>query len=108
MTSPRLPLPRGTDGGWTTTVIRAARLYQWRVAHFRPIRTATGWITPVQGDAGSPDLLLARGGVVILAECKAGSGRPTQAQREWAEAIGAQYRLWRPEMWDSIIAELRG
>jgi hypothetical protein len=45
-----------SEAAFTDAVIELARLGGWRVAHFRPARTASGWRTPVQGDgAGFPD-----------------------------------------------------
>lgn len=60
----------------------------------------------MQGDRGFPDLVLAKNGVVILAELKTDTGRLGQGQPEWAEQIGTQYRLWRPKDMEQIKAEL--
>jgi len=43
-------------------IVQAAKLHGWMVAHFRPALTAKGWRTPMQGDPGFPDLVLARKG----------------------------------------------
>jgi hypothetical protein len=67
-----------------------------------------GWRTPVQGDPGTPDFVLARGGVVLLAELKTDRGRPTPDQVAWLGAAGGHGRLWRPADWDAILATLRG
>lgn len=87
-------------------IIELAGYRGWKVVHFRPARTARGWRTPVQGDSGSPDLLLARRGQVILAELKKERGKMRADQQEWAEAIGAQHRLWRPSDLEQIKKEL--
>jgi hypothetical protein len=63
-------------------------------------------MTPVQGDPGVPDLVLARAGTVLLAELKAASGRVTAEQWAWLEAAGPCGRLWRPADWDSITREI--
>jgi hypothetical protein len=60
----------------------------------------------VQGDVGAPDLLLARGGVVLLAELKADRGRLGPGQREWLAEAGGHGRLWRPRDWEDVLAEL--
>lgn len=87
-------------------IIQAAGLYGWRVAHFRPARTAQGWRTPMQGDVGVPDLILARDGRVVLAELKSAHGRTTPDQDLWLEALGDHGRLWRPADWITIHSEL--
>jgi len=91
-----------------TLVIQTAQLYGWRVSHFRAARTDKGWRTPIEGDKGFPDLILARDGVVLMPELKSQRGRPTIDQELWAEAIGPQlYRLWRPSDIPEILEELK-
>ena len=80
------------------------------------------WSTPIQGDAGFPDLVLAhpqKG--VIFAELKSEKGKPTEAQMEWLEVLSnATYGcptksdhwlvrvcVWRPSDMDEIEARLR-
>lgn len=88
-------------------ILQAAELYGWRAAHFRPARTAKGWRTPMSGHPGLPDLVLARDGVVLLAELKSRRGQPTDDQKLWLDALGAHARLWRPADWPAIQNELR-
>jgi hypothetical protein len=94
-----------TEGDFMTTVIDAARVLGWRVAHFRPARTAHGWRTAVQADgAGFPDLVLVRERV-LFAELKGERPRITRAQRRWLDALdaaGAEAYFWRPKDWDEI------
>jgi len=89
-------------------VIALARLYGWRVAHFRSARTAKGWRTPVEGDKGFMDLVLARSGVVIIPELKTDVGIISADQQEWLDAIGSQARVWRPRDWAEIELTLKG
>jgi hypothetical protein len=101
-----------TESQWQRQVLDLARLYGWRAAHFRPARTAHGWRTPVQADgAGFPDLALVRGRELVFAELKAASGRPTPAQREWLDALGAvpgvRAECWRPGDFDHVHDVLR-
>lgn len=96
-----------SEADWQRRVIAAARLHHWRVAHFRPARRLSGgYSTPITGDAGFPDLVLARGGKVILAELKTARGRPTREQREWLDELGFHGRLWKPGDWDAVLEEL--
>ncbi|MFD5089379.1 hypothetical protein ACFWMR_02170 [Amycolatopsis thailandensis] len=88
-------------------ILDVAELYGWRRIHHRPAKTAKGWRTPMQGDPGFPDLVLARDGVVIVAELKSRRGQPTDDQKLWLEALGAHARLWRPVDWPAIEQELR-
>jgi hypothetical protein len=87
-------------------VIDAAILYGWHVHHSRPARTKEGWRTALQGHAGLPDLVLARNGVVLLAELKTDRAQPTLNQRGWLQAAGPNGRLWRPADWPDILTEL--
>jgi hypothetical protein len=103
-----LPLTM-SEADFQSTVIDLARRLGWRVCHFHATRLPGGRvITPVQGDVGAPDLILARDGVVILAELKRHGAKPRPAQVEWLTALGAYGRLWTPMQWPAIVAELRG
>lgn len=88
-------------------ILQAAELYGWRVVHHRPARTNDGWRTPMSGHPGFPDLVLARDGVVIIAELKSRKGKPTPSQELWLDALGHHGRLWRPADWPAIQNELR-
>lgn len=98
---------RMTESQFTETVIELAKYNRWMVSHFRAARTERGWRTPLQGHAGFPDLILARGGVVLLVELKTVKGKVTRDQQQWAGEIGTQYRLWRPTDLEAIKEELR-
>jgi hypothetical protein len=91
-------------------VLALARLRGWRSIHVRPARTARGWRTAVQGDGvGFPDLLLLRSGKLVVAELKAGRGRPTAEQLAWMqafEAAGAGVYVWTPASWAEIESVL--
>jgi hypothetical protein len=93
-------------------VIDLARLTGWRVHHTRPALTRRGrWLTPIQGDAGFPDLVLVRAGRVIFAELKRVGGKPTAEQQAWLEALqacaGVEVYLWTPDDWEAIIDALQ-
>jgi hypothetical protein len=91
-----------TERELQSAVIQLARLFGWRVAHFRPAITSKGWRTPVEADgAGFPDLVLARDRI-LYAELKSDRGRLTEAQLEWQAAIehaGGEHHVWTPEHW---------
>ena len=60
-----------TEREFQRAVVELARLMGWRVHHTRPALTRAGeWRTPIQGDAGFPDLVLCRPPRLILAELK--------------------------------------
>ena len=91
-------------------VIALAKLHGWRVMHQRPARTLHGWRTAVQGDAGFPDVVLLRDGVLIVAELKADDGRLTPEQAAWLDAFrlaGIGGGVWRPRNWPLIELTLR-
>lgn len=96
---------------FTTQVIAVARIYGWRVAHFRAAMTQRGWRTPVQGDgAGFPDLLLIKGPRMIAAELKRQTVKDVDREQQvWLDAFegaGADVRVWRPSDFDAIVVEL--
>lgn len=88
-------------------VIDYAKLRGWKAVAYRPAKTEKGWRTPLQGDKGCPDIILARRGVVLLVELKSATGRPTPEQRAWLDALGGNGRLWRPVDWGEIVTELK-
>lgn len=101
------------DGGlleeeWASFVIGAAKAHGWMVAHFRPARTTRGWRTPVEGHSGSPDLLLARRGVVLLVELKRDTTKPRPDQAAWLAAIGPRHgSVWRPRDREAVLKILK-
>ena len=101
---------RVTEAYFTDQIIDLAHLTGWHVAHFRPARTAKGYRTPMQGDVGFPDIVLAKGGRVILAELKAEGGAPRPEQIAWLRAAwGDQWEayLWRPRDLPRLLALLK-
>lgn len=95
-------------------VIDAMQQLGWRVAHFRPAKTAKGWRTAVQGDGkGFPDLIAVKGRRCIVAELKSEAGDVTPEQQRWLDdfkASGHEVFVWRPMDWleDRIMDVLRG
>ena len=97
----------------TRTILDAARTFGWSVTHFRPALTRHGWRTPLEGDAGFPDLVLARQGRVLAVELKSATGRLRPNQEFWRDQLGAgeravlTWRLVRPDSsLDEFLAEL--
>jgi hypothetical protein len=93
---PAPPVPAMSEDDLKATVIQMARDNGWLVCHFRPAKTEKGWRTPIEGDKGLPDLVLARRGVVLLAELKSGTGRLSNDQKKWLDHLGAMGCVWRP------------
>ncbi len=90
-----------------------ARILGWHVTHSRPAMikdpanpNGYSWRTAIQGDAGFPDVLLAKElfpqdvGRLIIAEFKGDRGDPTPDQRAWLEVLSTvevlETYLWRP------------
>lgn len=105
-----------TEGALLACVLELARFRGFHAAHFRPGLNRRGsWSTPVQGDPGFPDLVLARLGRVLFVELKGNRGRLSAGQREWmgalegAEGSGVEVYLWTPEEWrNGTIARILG
>ncbi len=95
-------------------VIDTARIFGWRVAHFRTVPVKRGprviWETPVQADgAGFPDLVLVRDRVLWV-ELKVGGNTLSSAQAEWARALdaaGAERYVWTEHDWRAGVIEAR-
>lgn len=100
-----------SEADWLRRVTDAAKLFHWRIAHFRPGLTSKGWRTPVQGDGkGWPDLVLLRGRRLIIAELKSDTGRVSAEQSDWiaqlAEVPGLEVHIWRPSDWETVYTTL--
>jgi hypothetical protein len=93
------------ESQFTDAVIELAQYRGWRVAHFRPARTVKGWRTPVQGNKGFPDLVLARRGQVVFAELKTTKGTVQAEQKKWIEEL-PDVHVWRPADLLQIIPEV--
>lgn len=111
----KLKTLRLTEAAFQAQVIQLAHMWGWRVACFRPVRVqrADGTVyheTPVGADGkGWPDLVLVRGRRILAAELKVGRNVATPEQRLWIDALnaaGVTACVWRPGMWDAIVAEL--
>ena len=101
-------------------VIEYAHLNGWLVHHGRAAQVREGkWVTPIQGDAGFPDLVMARNGLIVFAELKSEKGRISEGQDRWAQGLDTdrqpgggvsaahRYFLWRPADWDEIETTLK-
>jgi hypothetical protein len=111
-------LPQMSEAELQQNVIDMAHVFGWLVHAERPAMRADGtWRTPIQGDKGFPDLVLARGGRLILAELKSQKGKPSEDQLVWDRALTpieretetVQIWYWRPAEWfdGTIEAALR-
>src|SRR5688572_30665662 len=100
-----------SERDWQRQVTDAAELFGWTWAHFRPAMTSKGWRTPVSGPmgAGFPDLIMVRGGELILAELKSQDGQLTPDQRDVLEILGRAVPVytWRPADLPAVLEALR-
>jgi len=82
-------------------VIELAHYYGWLVHHTRAVQMPSGkWATPIQGDAGFPDLVLVKGHHTIFVELKSAIGRTSEGQDRWIAALqeaGQEVHIWRPK-----------
>jgi VRR-NUC domain-containing protein len=100
--------PQETERQFQKAVIDLAKACGWMVMHSRParvkVRGKETWRTPLQGDAGFPDLVLARDAEeLLLVELKRTGQKRREDQLTWAEEIPREnYRLWWPFDWPEI------
>ena len=85
-----------SEAAFQSWVVDYARAHSWLVAHVTDSRR--------QDTTGLPDLVLARGGLVILAELKSETGKVRPEQEAWLAASGNH--LWRPSDRQKITAML--
>lgn len=102
-----------SEDDWLRTIIDAARLYGWRVTHFRSALTGRGYRTPVQGDAGFFDLVMAHPiqHRTLFVETKDEKGQLDPEQIIWRDVVlaaGGVALLWRPHDVDLIHEVLAG
>jgi len=94
-----------TEAALQSCVLDYARLTGWRAVHFRPAQNDSGrWLTPIEGDPGWPDLVLARPGRLVVAELKSARGRVEPDQQAWITLLGSvggavSVYVWRPVDW---------
>lgn len=95
-----------SEAGFQRTVVEYAKLRRWWCYHDSDSR---------RNQAGLPDLILIRDGLIVMAELKAAKGRVRPAQAEVLALLGAveelahgavRVRLWRPADWPEIQKEL--
>lgn len=97
-----------SEADFQRRVIDLAKLRGWRCVHIRPAWVRSGrMVTPYEGDHGLPDLVLARRGVVLLAELKSARGKPTPDQLAWLAAAGPHGHLWAPQDWPTVESVLQ-
>ena len=81
-------------------VLDIAKYYRCLVHHCRPARTGSGtWATPIQGDAGFPDLVIAGARGLLIRELKSEKGQASPAQAGWMSLLarcGVDVATWRP------------
>lgn len=81
-------MPPLSEAQFQRQVLNYARACGWLIHHSRPAANRRGrYSTPISGDAGLPDLTLARGGRLLFIELKVGRNTLSDAQRAWAAAI---------------------
>jgi hypothetical protein len=92
------------------TLVAAARALGYRVHVERKARGAGGYRTPIKGDAGWPDVVIAGHGRHLVLELKRPPNGPTPEQLAWLEelrAAGVDARLLVvPDELDALLEEL--
>ena len=109
---PRQRGDRASERDCQQTIVDAAHLVGYRVLAIRPaVGRSARWQSPIQGDAGYPDLTLAHPiAGILFVELKRSPNRLELPQLRWRQALldaGATWRLvWVPEELDAFVQEL--
>ena len=97
-----LPICVGSEAAFQAEVIKYAKERGWLVYHTHDSR---------RSEPGFPDLVMVRGSVLIFAELKYGTGKPTPEQKAWLKALklvpGLLVFTWWPADWLEITRVLR-
>jgi len=93
-------------------VLDVARILGYLVHAERAAWSQKGYRTPIQGNAGFPDLVICGHGRFLVRELKVGKNVLTAEQAEWIEALraaGVDAGVWSDADWESglIEAELK-
>jgi len=93
-------MPAMSEAALQAAVLDLCRLRHLLVHHCRPARMPSGqWATPIQGDAGFPDLVIAGRRGLLLRELKSEHGQVEAGQAVWAnrlEVARVDFAVWRP------------
>ena len=105
----RLPI---SEKDFQQQIVDLARLGGWWIQHTRTAQNRQGqWSTPLQGDRGFPDLMLARKPRIVFAELKSQKGKLSAEQLGWllelAGCPGVETYIWKPSDWPAIERTLR-
>jgi Holliday junction resolvase len=91
-------------------VIKLLKEHGWKVHGERPARTNKGWVTPIVGDAGYPDLTATKGDTVLFLELKSESGTASKEQVNWLMALGkvnqSKTMILSPSNVEDLISKL--
>ncbi len=108
-----VPLPRShPEDDFASAFDDLATLCHWTWCGFHPARVKVDgedqYRTPVIGQKGLPDRILARDGVVLLVELKAEEGKLSKDQKVWESALCGYtgYYVVRPSDWGRIVEML--
>ena len=99
-----------SEAAFQSQIVQLAITLGWYVHHTRPAKQGDRWLTPVIGNVGFPDLVMAhekRG--VLFAELKTDKGAVSDEQYKWGRKIrdgGGEWRIWRPKDWPEIEKRL--
>jgi len=90
-------------------VIKIAESLGWYVNHALPGKGRNKHLTLFIGKRGFPDLVLCRPPRLLFVELKSQTGKVSNDQREWLDALhacGVEVYVWRPSDLEQITAIL--
>ena len=113
----KVPKPRNhEEADLDRQILELAHLYGYLAHHTRPAWTKQGYRTPLMGDTGLPDWVLARSASpgrdkrLVFIETKSSTGKLSAAQKPWYDALnnaGAEVYMVKPADWDWLVERLK-
>ncbi len=94
-----------TEDQLKASVMELCDRLKLRYVHFKPAQLPGGrWVTPFEGHAGWPDMVILGPCDILVRELKTIRNKPTKDQTLWLDGfrkVAVDADIWTPEDWQS-------